>query len=195
MKSRIPLQVAFLTGQSDPRSCALSPVQASFLERLRLPPGVACPFNFPYRTGLRDYAPTPILQASVHNARQYVRSRRAEFISIHQPDVTRLLSQAEHTLLLAGSCGLELLVNLHLPADWLSRLSVFAYGPVSRARPGCRGVLVQGRSDWLSRRYFTQVDHIVACGHLDYLDSPEVLQLCRKMVNETRHRLERVDAP
>jgi hypothetical protein len=39
-------------------------------------------------------------------------------------------------------------------------------------------VVVQGRGDWISRLWFTRVDHRVACGHRDYLRSAEVLALC-----------------
>ncbi len=96
--------------------------------------------------------------------------------------VEALLARADRTLFLAGSCGLELFNNLALPADTLRRVTIFAYGPVARRRPGCACLLVQGRRDWFSRRYFRTVDARVNTGHMDYLANPEVAKLAVETV-------------
>lgn len=179
------LQVAFLTGQSDPGGCALSPVQQAFLERLPLAGVTRVSNNFPYAADTRPYRPVSLVAASWHNTRQYLASRRAGFAEAFGPSVCRLLDRADHTVLLAGSCGLELLANLSLPAERLATVSVFAYGPVARRRPACACVVVCGDRDWLSRMAMPHADHVVQCGHMDYLESAEVQHLCAEFVGRT----------
>ncbi len=174
---RVRWQVAFLTGQSDPLSCALSPVQRRFLEGLAAP--VTVDGNFPYAASTREFRPTPLLRASFNNARQYLQSRRPGFRDACRPAMDALLARSERTLLLAGSCGLELFNNIDLSRAQLDRCAVFAYGPVARRRPDCDNRLLQGRYDALSRWYFPRVDIRVDAGHMNYLDSGIVLQHCR----------------
>ena len=176
-------QVIFLTGQSDPARCALSPEQQSFLDALPLPAAAKLSLNFPYRTDTPPWQHTPVLVGSVHNARLYVRSRRPSFAAEYAPLVQRLLARAQRTLILAGSCGLELFVNLRLQREALANVHIFAYGPTARRLPDCACVLVQGRRDWISRCWFRTVDHRVDCAHRDYLQSPEVLSLCLRMLS------------
>jgi hypothetical protein len=175
-------QVIFLTGQSDPSRCALSPEQQAFLDALPLPASAKLSLNFPYRPDTPPWRHTPVLVGSVNNARQYVRSRRPMFAADHAAHVQRLLARARRTLILTGSCGLELFVNLKLPREALDTVHIFAYGPAARRLPDCACVLVQGRRDWLSRFWFRTVDHRVDCAHRDYLRSPEVLRLCLQML-------------
>ena len=172
------VQVAFLTGQSDASRCALSPVQRAFLDALPLPASARQPLNFPYDADTAAWRNVSLLTASINNGRQYLASRRPGFAERHTHHVMRELSRAPRTLILAGSAGLELLSNLRLPREALDRIHVFAYGPVARRLPDCPCVLVQGRRDWISRWWFSTVDHRVDCTHLDYLSSPEVLALC-----------------
>jgi hypothetical protein len=171
-------QVIFLTGQSDPDRCALSPEQQAFLDALPLPASAKIALNFPYEADTPPWRAIPLWIGSVNNARQYARSRRPAFAADHAPRVQQLLGRARRTLILAGSCGLELFVNLQLPREVLDTVQIFAYGPTARRRPDCACVLVQGRGDWISRLWFDRVDHLVACGHRDYLRSAEVLTLC-----------------
>ena len=175
-------QIIFLTGQSDPSRCALSPEQQAFLDALPLPASAKLSLNFPYRTDTPSWRHTPVLVGSVNNARQYVRSRQPMFAADHAAHVQRLLARARRTLILAGSCGLELFVNLRLPREALDTVHVFAYGPAARRLPDCACVLVQGRRDWVSRVWFRTVDHRVDCGHRDYLQSPEVRLLCLQLL-------------
>ena len=183
------IQVAFLTGQSNPDSCRLSPVQAQFLQQLRQPGRVMCALNFPYRNGMAAHTNKSLLAASYANTRQYLLSRHLAFVEQYQRDVLALLAHATHTVFLAGSCGLELLINLHLSDAELAKISVFAYGPVARRRPACHHWLVHGTRDWLSRWFFSDVDQRVACGHMDYLLQPSVLAGCQEFLSETERRL------
>lgn len=185
-----PLQIAFLTGASDPRSVALSPVQAAFLDALPAPDDWKVRVNFPYPAATPPFRETPLLLASWRNGRQYLASRRPAFAERYRPQVLDRIARAERTLFLAGSSGLELLANLHLPAAALARLRVFAYGPVARRLPDCDCRLVQGRRDWISRGGFRAGRHQVDCGHLDYLSDPAVLALCRDYLRELRETME-----
>ena len=124
--TRTRLQLAFLTGQSDPARCALSPQQRAFGQALLAPGRVLHPCNFPYDAATPDHQPAALLAASWHNTRHYLRSRRPGFAAAHGPALAQLLQAAPHTLLLAGSCGLELLANLELPPALAQRCSVLA---------------------------------------------------------------------
>ena len=184
-QTRLPFQIAFLTGQSRPPSTALSPAQAEFLAALPAPVESKATRNFPYPVhdpAGSPFAAAPLLMASLRNTWQYAASRCSPFAAHHRPMVEEFLARADRTLLLVGSCGLELLNNLALPADTLRRVTIFAYGPVARWRPDCACLLVQGRRDWLSRQYFRTVDARVNAGHMDYLASPEVITLAVETV-------------
>jgi hypothetical protein len=189
-----PFQIAFLTGASDPRSAALSPVQTAFLDALPAPNAWKVRVNFPYPAATSHYRETPLLRASWRNARQYLASRRPAFPERYRPRILERIEAAERTFFLAGSSGLELLANLHLPGAALARLHVFAYGPVARRLPVCDCRLVIGRRDWISRAWFpaalSSVEARVACGHMDYLTDPAVLALCSAYLRETLGRLE-----
>ena len=179
----IRLQVAFLTGQSDPGRCALSPLQSAFLDALPVPEAARVRLNFPYVAG-PAHREVALLRASWNNVRQYLASRRPEFGARHRPAVLALLERAERTLLLAGSCGLELLANLDLPAATLGRVDVVAYGPVGRHQPACSSLLVQGRRDWVSRVWYRgPVDARIDCDHLGYLETRELRELCHAVVD------------
>ena len=178
----IPLQVAFLTGQSDPRTCALSRIQSAFLDALPVPASARVRSNFPYVPASDRPTHTSLLRASWNNTRQYFGSRTNAFAELHRPAVSRMIARAEHTVLLAGSCGLELLANLHLSDAELERLHVFAYGAVARTRPACETMAVCGSRDWIARAWRQPTDVIVDSSHLTYLETPHVLALCSAFV-------------
>ena len=183
-----PLQILFLTGRSDPRSAALSPLQTAFLDALPAPDLWKVRVNFPYPTVTPPYRETPLLRASWRNFYQFAGSRRAIFAERHRAQVIDRIETAERSFVLAGSSGLELLANLRLPAAVLARLHVFAYGPVARRLPVCDCRLVQGRRDWISRAWIRDAGTRVECGHLDYLADPAVLRLCCAYLSEAMEK-------
>lgn len=178
------LQVLHLTGQSDPRSCALSPVQHAFLDDLPVAEEAKVRLNFPYDATLAPYRTVPILLASLRHLVLFLRIRlfRAGWAARHRPRVEEQLRTADHTLVLAGSIGLDLLGRLDLPRDVLDRLTVVAYGAVAPRPPACRTIRVASRSDHFARWWHRDVE--VRSSHLDYLDSPELAELCRRVVGE-----------
>ena len=171
---------AFLTGQSDPAANALSERQRAFLDRTLEPGHARLLQNFPYSDLPSPAAAVPLWRASVNNSWQYLASRKTSFASRHRDPVLAAFDRYPRVVLLAGSCGLELLVNLRLPAEFLKRLHVFAYGPVSRHLPDCaRLCLVQGTRDPISRWWHPAPHHRIPCHHMDYLECREMADLFR----------------
>ena len=197
------LQVALLTGQSVPGSCALSPVQQAFLDRLvRHGAGAwsAIDRNFPYAEATPPYRRPTLLAGSVANARQYLGSRQIAFAHCRGAALTQLIARAPLTVFLAGSCGLELLVNARLSAADLARCRVLAYGPAARTVPDTPTEVVIGTRDWISRRLFAcppQIGmHRIDCDHLGYLEHPAMfaiavgyLRQAAAELHSTRHRV------
>ncbi|WP_313758889.1 hypothetical protein [Atlantibacter hermannii] len=180
------LGIAFITGRSRPGNIALSPSQRAFLERVMNGNMMPVAENFPWIPQTESWRDTGLLRASINNARDYLSSRRPDFISRYRNLAITMLDTADHTLLLSGSCGLELFNNLDLPASSLSRVSLFAFGPVARKRPDCHHLLVQGRQDFISRLWFPRVDERLACGHMDYLSQPALVNLCKRFIHQIR---------
>lgn len=178
------LQVLHLTGQSDPRSCALSPVQDAFLDHLPVPETAKVRLNFPYDAALAPYHAVPLWLASLRHLVLFWRIRllRARWARRNRPLVEAQLRAADRTLVLAGSIGLDLLGRLGLPAEVLDRLTVVAYGAVATRPPACRTIRVGSRSDHLARWWPHDVE--VSAGHLDYLAAPELAALCAGLVAE-----------
>lgn len=185
--NRPPLQIAFLTAQADPRSCALSPLQRDFARSLAEQTGVPClEENFPYTRPAVAWRRRPLWRESLSVLLQYASARRANFAGKHRPPVLAMLARADQTVLLAGSCGLHLLQQLRLPDDALTRISFIAYGAVARQRPAAPGIVVLGRRDWIARGRGPAPDYRIDADHLDYLTNAEFLSLA---VNFIRRRV------
>jgi hypothetical protein len=180
------VQIAFMTGQSDPPSCALAADQHAFLDALLAPEREKVRCNFPYDRASREVLDVPLWRASLNNVRQYTASRSDRFARTYRPHVLAMLDQADRTLLLAGSCGIELLNNLHLPEPVLRAVYVFAYGPVARRRPACRHEIAGSRRDVISRRWFPAPDAWVDANHLGYLGSEQVRARCAELLERLR---------
>lgn len=181
--NRPALQIAFFTAQADPRTCALSPVQAAFLDPWRDRPHVAIvERNFPYDSAVAPARCRPLWRESVSVARQYCGAKRQVFAAKRQTCMRALLAQADETVLLAGSCGLELLRRLGLSAADYAQISFVGYGVVAKQRPPCPGILVLGESDWIARGRGPAPDRLVNCGHLDYLANADFAALCNDFI-------------
>ena len=194
------VQLALMTGRSNPADARPSASQAALLGAVAIPGVRVLGTNFPWPAPTADgeelaplytshAQPVPLWRASLQNAAQYASSRRPTWKARHRPAVERRVALVDRTVLLCGSCGLELLANLSLPRTTLMRLHVFAWGPVARRLPPVATLeLVQGRTDWLSRTWIarTRVDHIVDVGHMDYLLEPDVIERARRFVTKVR---------
>lgn len=175
-------RIAFITGQSDPGRCALSPVQRATLDAFIAHADGIDPveLNFPWHDDSAPWRPVPLLRASLANGRQYLAARRGTLhaLSPAQCDAARArLLQAPRTLLLAGSCGLALLDALCAPFDATqrARLRIVAYGAVGPRWPrGIDGLQLRGDRDRIAVRFGPgdgPPPRALACGHMDYLDS------------------------
>ncbi|MDR7191878.1 hypothetical protein [Luteimonas terrae] len=181
-----PIRIAFLTGRSDPSRCGLSPEQRVFLDALRAPGRELVDCNFPYAAPDPGHIAVPLPVAAWRNLGDYIGARRSAFSRQHRASVTATFEGVDNVVLLAGSCGLELLANLGLPADLRARLHVFAYGPVARHAPDVARLLcVRGRSDLISRVGWRGPVHVVDGGHMDYLRRPDVHALCEDFIAAT----------
>ncbi|MBD4098664.1 hypothetical protein GUH75_17285, partial [Xanthomonas citri pv. citri] len=88
--------------------------QQHFLQQLQGPGRRLIDCNYPYRSASPTYRHMPLWRASVSNARQYLAARAARVADADRMRVVALLEQAPTTVLLAGSCGLQLLTVLRL---------------------------------------------------------------------------------
>lgn len=183
-------RIAFLTGQSDPGRCALSPVQCATLDALAPHAGDIdlLPHNFPWTADTAPWRQVPLLRASVANGRQYLAARRGDVpgLSTSAREAARAqLLAAPRTLLLVGSCGLVVLDALIAPFDAAqrARLRAVSYGGVGPRWPvGIHGSQLRGSRDriatWLGPADGPRpiaVDH----GHMDYLGGNAVVEAAR----------------
>jgi hypothetical protein len=174
--------IAFLTGQSRPGCCALSPEQERFLEQLAVPGCELVRRNFPYRVS-KDFREVPLLLASWRNLRGYLASRRPGFAAAYRADVVGLIARAERVVFLAGSSGLELFNNLELSEAEERKCGLICFGPVARCLPRyAEAVIVQGLRDYLSWAFFRDGPPSLDCGHMGYLDDPAFVRLCRERI-------------
>ena len=176
------LGIVFITGQSNPKSCDLSPLQKHFGQLLEGEGRVLHPTNFPYQSNLEAHRPVHLIKASYANYASFRHARSSHFSERYSPQVAKLFKQYTHVLFLAGSCGLELLNNLRLPEGALQRMSVLAYGPVTRSSADLPVTIVKGRYDFISCFNQHKADYVVACGHMGYLSSPEFQRIALKQV-------------
>jgi hypothetical protein len=179
---------AFITGHSVRGCTGLSADQFDFLRRSELPDEQWLPCNFPYHETFPFRSPN-LIRASLNNSCHYYFSRFSGFRDRHRDQVIGIFSGYEKVILLAGSCGLELLNNLELPDDIRSRLHVFSYGAVSRELPDTAShLMVRGSQDFISRIFHRHADHCYASSHMGYLRSPETMRLfnsfCRRTLQE-----------
>lgn len=177
------LQIAYITGRSRRDNGALSPSQAAFIQQV-VGHHQQVTVNFPWTAQSAPWLATGLLRASINNAREYLGAQRVSFALRYRQQALEMLASANHTLLLSGSCGLELFNQLHLPQEWLARVSVFAFGPVASRRPDCHHLLVQGDQDWISRCWFRQADQRITCGHMNYLAQPQLTALCQRFIDD-----------
>jgi hypothetical protein len=182
---------AFMTGQSV-RGCAgLSTIQREFQRQSVVPVGQWLPWNFPYRETDPFPERVPIVSASINNIICYATARLPAFRQRYSEAVARQFAPYDTVIVVAGSCGVELLNNLSLPAEILRRIHVFAFGPVSRKPPvGASAVVVQGRWDLISRAFHRHADHRYPCAHMEYLAVPETRRLfdefCERVLSTER---------
>lgn len=180
--SKTLYKIAFLTGLSDPRSCALSKLQKHFLASLELPESYKLYLNFPYlpSVGIEN---EPLWKASLHNTHQFLSIR------FHRATACRhlenLANSTSNLILITGSCGLEIL-NIALTSTFAKKLEhVYALGPVAWQRPAYPCTLIQGSSDYFSKLFFRNADmYIDDIHHMNYLESASVFKFINQHLKQ-----------
>lgn len=175
-------KISFLTGQSNPASTALSPVQTEFMKNIPVPEELKSYRNFPYTEGTA-YSEVNILRASINNARQYLNAgkRSDEYSGLFKS----YFNNNDRIIILSGSSGLHLFNCMNLDQETRQKVSIFAYGPAAQRIPECRDIfIVQGQKDWISRLWRLPVNEYIQCGHMDYLNQKSVFDSCIRFLKK-----------
>jgi hypothetical protein len=177
-----PYKVAFLTGLSNPRSCALSNIQKHFLTSLEVPEHYKLYLNFPYlpSTGEEN---EPLWKASLHNTHQFFSIALHRTAARHH--LENLASSTDALILITGSCGLEIL-NIALTSEVAKKLNhVYALGPVAWQQPVYPRTLLQGSSDYLSKSFFRNADrYLDDIHHMNYLESDSIFKFINQHLKQ-----------
>ena len=169
-------RVALLTGQSSFVSSALSPVQVSFLRAVAPVGASVLEMGFPFDSSFlgEGFQEAGMAGASWRNARQVGWALGSErFRGIVRARLGMLFGAASRTILITGSCGLQL-ANVGWPGE------VIALGPACLGPLRVRAYVIRGRGDGWSRLFYRgRVDRACGCGHLGYWESEEVREIVR----------------
>ena len=172
----VETRVALLTGQSSFVSSALSPAQISFLRAVAPAGASVLEMGFPFDSSFfgEGFREAGMAGASWRNAPQVGWALGSErFRGIVRARLEMLSRAAARTILITGSCGLQL-ANLGWPGE------VVALGPACFGELRVRACVVRGRRDGWSRLFYRgPVDLECGCGHLEYWDSTEVRELVK----------------
>ncbi|MEZ6134886.1 MAG: hypothetical protein R3C53_08255 [Pirellulaceae bacterium] len=188
-------KVAIVTGLSDPTHCRLSATQLEFLNELRtatqqalghVEHGTFVENNFPF-VAIPDSPDTTqpsLFRASLNNSWQYTICRRESYRKSAARHWQTLIQSTDRLLLITGSCGLQLATQgLWKNAAHSGEIEVLALGPVANrqlAEQLFRLTVVQGKRDWLSRRFCSADVMIPGMRHLEYWSDKRV----RKVATE-----------
>lgn len=178
-------RVVFVSGLSDPSSCALTESQRRFLRDAPIEEEAKIYANFPFWRSDEARSLPPLWLAGWRNYRQYRLARGAEYRAAAEPHWRALRDATESLIIVTLSCGLEL-VNEAARVDNQEEIRIVALGPVARRCPtNCR--VAQGSRDWISRRWFPRPDvTFPGVGHMDYLASRSVIEwLYEQICNNT----------
>ena len=188
-------KVVLLSGLSDPASTALSRSQHDFLDRLDLPAASRVDANFPYLPADRpEQRSVPLVLASWRNFRQFRGAARSPYRDRAAAHWDALARSCDGLLVITLSCGLEILNACLQTGHRPQAIDVVALGPVAWGRPPVSHLLVRGARDPIANPWFRECDlWIPGVGHLDYLQSPAVLDLVRERLGRLRRTLEATD--
>lgn len=171
-------KVALLSGLSDPSSCALSEVQAWFLEGVRAEAAEKTAANFPYVPSARPATRPPLWLASWRNLRQFHGASHPRYRDAARRHWRALADSCDELLVITLSCGLEILNQCLDDDDAQRAIFVIALGPVARQRPPIACTLVRGERDRIAQWFFPKSDVVLrGVGHMDYLLHPATLHL------------------
>jgi hypothetical protein len=171
-------KIAFLSGLSDPSSCALSDVQTRFLASLAADAHEKIAANFPYVPCTRPWSRTPLWLASWRNLQQFRGAARPRYRDAARRHWRALADSCEELVVITLSCGLEILNHCVDADDARRAITVIALGPVARTTPPLDCTLVRGERDPIARWFFPKSDVVLrGVGHMNYLTHAATLDL------------------
>ncbi|MEZ6015035.1 MAG: hypothetical protein R3F49_07980 [Planctomycetota bacterium] len=179
-----PLRVVWISGASDPRACGLSDAQAALLRACAADDSVAT--NFPFVAG-RPAREVPLWIASLSNLVQFLSASTPLFRWAAARHWRALCASSERVLVIAGSCGAQLLRALERATPPGVEVRAIALGPVAWRAPACLEVALVGERDRIARPFVragggARVVSVPGVGHMDYLASELVLGAVRGWV-------------
>lgn len=178
------MKIAFITGLSTWGNHSLSPEQTSFLNSLQTEENNKIYCNFPYTNNVKKYKHTNVVLASFSNALQYFLSR-TKWIENKSTQLKHIIKENDKVLLLAGSCGLELLNNIKFSKEEKEKIHIIAYGAVARKIPDFQYLtLIQGKKDFIARIWIHIYDIKIEGHHMNYLESKEFLDFVNSYVEK-----------
>lgn len=188
-------KILLLSGSSDYKSAALSPVQKDFLSSFLESGYEMIPSNFPFHKDFRHntFQEIPIWKASLRNIYYYFQCR---FHKKFQKEIQRLLSpiqEMESVIVILQSSGLHLWKQFQ--KDFSGKLPqeifLFSCGPVAPGKNKetfCK--IIKGKQDiysiFLDRH---PVDIWIESNHFDYLESSTLKQYIQEEIQRERRRL------
>jgi hypothetical protein len=174
-------KLVFISGLSDPTTCALSEQQRRFLASLAMEESAKVYANFPFfPCADRPYRMPPLWLASWRNFQAFRRACSEKYLRLASPHWQALRASSDELLVVTLSCGLEIVNRLH-ERNPGPPLEVVALGPVAWRRPTGTHTLVQGSWDWISARFFAAPDVTISgLGHMSYLADCRVMALIQE---------------
>ena len=173
-------KVVFVSGLSDPATCALTAEQQAFLRALPIEEEAKVGWNFPFVVCEGTRGMPPLWLAGWRNYRQYRQASGEIYRRLGEPHWRALRASTDRLCVITLSCGLEIANRFLDPVRDATQVRVIALGPVARQRPAVPHTLIQGRADWISRRFFPAPDvTIPAISHMEYVTHPDVLTCVR----------------
>lgn len=176
----LPVRIVIVTGLSNPTTCRLTEHQKSIVTEVEGASDFFVPWNFPFLpdsvlTGSVPRSEPTLLTAAIANGLQFLRSRTEGYRRAAEPHWNAVLNSSGRMILITGSCGIQLAAASGVLRSAAGRIKAIALGPTGGTDAVFPVTTVQGDRDWISRRWYRQVDHPVPeAGHMDYWEHPEV---------------------
>jgi hypothetical protein len=180
------LKVVWLSGASDPFSSTLSDAEERFLESFTLPRDQVVWSNFPF-TGPCKRRHVPLPMAALSNVLQFLVASTPVYRWFAGRHWRALCASASSVLVVAGSCGAQLLRALERATPDGVAVHALALGPVAWRAPRCLDAALVGTDDGYSRVFARSlptelVEAVPGVDHMSYLESDDVVRRVRDWI-------------
>jgi hypothetical protein len=187
---RTTVKVVWLSGASDPFSSTLSEPEARLLESFGLPRDEVVWSNFPY-AGPTTRRRVPLPLAGLSNVLQFLAASTPVYRWLAARHWRALCGSASCMLVVAGSCGAQLLRALERATPDGVAVHALALGPVAWRAPRSLQLALVGGDDGYSRAFAralpaVRVEVVPGVDHMSYLESSAVRERVRAWVRARR---------